>query len=221
MNRITNVLRKEHRLVERAAACLDRVAEEALESGNLCVVSAIDLLEFFEGFVDAGHQEKEERYLFPALLEQSKARRRIPELLADHRNERKVLLGIQVELERATNGSDKGRVDFACAAREFSALQREHAAEEDLYLLPLVEELLDEDTERRVLEGFRRVDATLTRSPEEFADLVEHAARRMGSILTDTYRDTEPRPSPRYSLRSGPRARARYRSPAAPRAGSR
>ncbi len=187
MNRVTNVLRKEHRLIERAAATLDRVADEALEGESLCVVSAIDLLEFFEDFVDAGHQEKEERHLFPALREQGLARRRIRGLLDDHGHEREVLQEIQADLEHATNGSDKGRAEFACAARGFSALQREHAAEEDLFLLPLVEELLDEDAERRVLAGFRMVDSTLTRTPGEFAALVESAARRMGSVVTDRY----------------------------------
>jgi hemerythrin-like domain-containing protein len=187
MNRVTNVLRKEHRLIERAAACLDRVAEEALEGERLCVVTAIDLLEFFEDFVHAGHQEKEERHLFPALREQGLARRRVLELLDDHGHEREVLQAMGVDLEHATNDSDISRIDFACAAREFSALQREHAADEDLYLLPMVEELLDEEADRRVLEGFRRVDTTLTRTPQEFAILVENAAQRMGSIVTELY----------------------------------
>ena len=84
MKRITEVLRKEHRLIARAAACLDRVADDAMETDDLRIVSALQLLEFFEEFADAAHQEKEERHLFPALLAAGVGRLRVTELAVDH-----------------------------------------------------------------------------------------------------------------------------------------
>jgi len=183
MMRVRRVLHGEHRLIRRAAACLDRLADDALESNDLCVLSAIELLEFFEDFVDGAHQEKEERCLFPALLDSGLARHRVQELLDDHADERESLSSMREKLERAAHGDGPSREEFATTAMNYAMMQIEHADDEERFLVPLVEELLDRDAERYVLQGFRAIDADLPKPREHYFALVNGVARRMATTF--------------------------------------
>lgn len=184
MKKITETLRAEHRLIGRAAACLDRLADEALETDDLRIVSAIKLLEFFDDYVDRSHQEKEERYLFPALLDQGLGGHRVRELMRDHGDEREVLRNMRLNLEGAAYGDPASREEFVRSALQYATLEREHAGEEDEILLPLVEEYLSVENEDEILEGFRRVESrVLPNPPEHYARLVEDVSAHLGSTV--------------------------------------
>ena len=184
MNAITDLLRKEHDLIRRASTCLSLAAEETREHRELSVLTAIALLEFFEDFADGCHQVKEERCLFPALLERGLARHRIRELERGHVEERRLLGSMRRYLEAAACGCPRGRSDFAQAALSYAALEREHADEEDRFLMPLIEEYLDEADQREVLARFRKVDGELLPRPRgRYAAIVARAEERMRSTL--------------------------------------
>jgi hemerythrin-like domain-containing protein len=186
MNRVTRILREEHGLIERAAACLDRLADETLESGEVPVETAVDLLDFFEEYANTAHQEKEERCLFPALLARGLAEQRVRELLAEHEEDRISLGAMRHDLEIAAYGNELYRDRFASLAMEYARLQRQHAEAEDLILLPLVEELLDTPTELQILEGFQEIETQFLPEPaEHYADLVARAATSLASILRE------------------------------------
>ena len=183
MNKVIQVLQEEHRLIGRAAACLDRLADEALDLSYLCVATAIDLLDFFEDFGDAVHQEREESILFPALLDAGLARHHVLSLSEDHDRERRLLHSMWTTLSGAANGDSSSLDAFSRLASEFAAAQIEHAEEEDRVLLPLIGELVDGEAERRIMEGFRDIDRRLLLNPREhYIDIVERAASRLGSI---------------------------------------
>jgi len=185
MKRIADVLRDEHRLIRRAAACLDRMTDEALEGAELPLDVALDLLEFFEDFADVVHQAKEERCLFPSLLEQGLARHRLSELSEEHGEERVLLRSMRHQLEVAAFGGASGRAEFLRLAARYAALEREHAEEEDRLLLPLVEEYLSADAERAVRTGFHEIERRLLpRRPAHYAELVDGAAARLASIAS-------------------------------------
>jgi hemerythrin-like domain-containing protein len=184
MKRVTDVLRDEHRLITRAAACLDRLVDYALDTDDLCVVSAMELLEFFEDFADDVHQEKEERNLFPAMLAAGLAPQRVHALLDEHRRERASLSIMRENLEGAAYGNAFRYDRFVKSAAEFAALQRAHAEEEEEVLLPLAEELLDDRARAEVLAGFERTEAELlTRPLEHYVTLVTNVATRLGSAV--------------------------------------
>jgi hemerythrin-like domain-containing protein len=184
MKSVTATLLEEHELVARAAACLERLADEARVTDDLCIVTAIDLLEFFQDFVDGAHQTKEERHLFPALIEGGMARNVVRELLEDHRYEREAMSALFANLEGAASGDTESCDKFVNAALEFAAAQREHAAEEDCILLPLVERYLDERLEQKVQAGFREVDERmLRRRYEAYGTIVDDVETRMASTL--------------------------------------
>lgn len=180
MSALTQVLCGEHRLIRRAAACLDQLADHALRTDDICVLSATELLEFFEDYADNMHQEKEERNLFPALLESGRARHRIRELLEEHNEERAILTEMRSNLEGAAYGDPMSRDRFVTDAGQLANLQREHAAQEERVLLPLAEELLSDTEIRRVLAGFRETEAQLLWRPAiHYAVLIERVETRL------------------------------------------
>ncbi len=183
MERIAEVLREEHGMIRRAAACLFRLADDVLEGEELDARAAVELVEFFEEFADGAHQEKEERCLFPALLASGLAPRRVAELVADHGEERALLEGLRHGLEAAAYGDSLSRDAFAQRAQRYALLQVSHASVEDDVLLPLVGELLDAQVQRDVLAGFERVAAETLRHPAELhATRLRRIATELGSI---------------------------------------
>ena len=183
MNRVTSVLREEHQLIRRAAACLERLADETLERGELLPVTSLELMEFFEDFADQTHQGKEERYVFPALIHAGLASRHVAELVADHRRDRVALERLRRNLDDALHGERSRARHFADLAHAFARHQWEHIEEEDQLLLPLIEELLDTDAEQRVIEGFERHDQRSVRSWLWYGARIERIAARYGSML--------------------------------------
>jgi hemerythrin-like domain-containing protein len=184
MKGITTTLLEEHELIARAATCLERLADEARVTDDLCIVTAIDLLEFFQDFADGAHQTKEEQHLFPALIQGGMPRLRVRELLEDHRHERESMDTMFANLEGTAGGDDESRDVFVSVAFEYAALQREHAEEENRMLIPLIEEFLDPRLVRKVAAGFRDVDERLLRRRyEDYATIVDEVETRMASTL--------------------------------------
>lgn len=159
MQSALHVLRHEHELVELAAACLERIADRAA-SGEVDVYAALDLLEFLDHCANGTHQCKEERVLFPALLERGLGTHRVGELLLEHVEERASIAELQGLVEGAAYG-EVGSLDrFANLARKYARAQVEHARKEEHTLLPIVEELLDDDLDERLVARFRAIDAS-------------------------------------------------------------
>lgn len=182
----TQVLREEHRLIVRATDCLDRLVDYALDTDQLCIISALELLEFFEHFVDVAHQDKEERHLFPALIHSGLAAHRIRTLLEEHERERETLTGLRNDLEGAAFGSAPIVDRFLTTAARYATIQRLHVEEEEEGLLPLVEEYLDDTAQASVVRGFAELDDQLLPQPAtHYAGLVESVEARLDSAVTD------------------------------------
>jgi hemerythrin-like domain-containing protein len=178
----TQVLSREHVLIRRAATCLERVVDTSLAQDDVCIVSALDLLQFFEEFSDGTHQEKEERSLFPALLASGSEPERVQSLLTEHREERALLATMREELEGTAYGDGPSRDRFLATARHYARFQREHANAEDRALLPLAVALLTPDAARRVLAEFDAIAAELSPRPAgHYAGLVRRVEARLAA----------------------------------------
>jgi len=195
MNVVTHALRGEHRLIRQALTCLEQLIDHAEDRDELCLSSALELLEFFEVYADRTHQEKEERHLFPALLETGRARLRVRVLLAEHSVERALIAAMRRDIEGAAYGDVFSRDRFIAIARRFVRSQREHAAAEDRILLPLAEKLLSQEAETRVLAGFEETEVRLLPRPvAHYAALVERAEARLCAEAAQA--TTTPRTAP-------------------------
>jgi hemerythrin-like domain-containing protein len=183
MKRFIHELKEDHRLIERAAACLDRIADGALVGEDFDAVAALEVLEFLERFADQAHQRKEERVLFPALLAQDLLAPRVGELLLEHRGERQALERLHDELLGAALGDSRCRERFAQIAHEYAVAQIAHVSRENCELLPLAEERLDPAGEQQLFAGLREIDAQLGLRPRaHYERALERIARRLGAL---------------------------------------
>lgn len=182
MQTFIRTLKEEHRLIERAAAFLDRLGDEATDTGGFDAVAALDLLELLERFANAAHQDKEERVLFPALRNLGLSPARLSELAAEHANARTALVELHADLASAARGDRWARERFASNAHEYALAQLEHAADEDATLLCIAEERLDPAGDESRVRECGRIDAEYGLAPfAHFEQMLERIGWRIGA----------------------------------------
>jgi hemerythrin-like domain-containing protein len=160
-------LRSEHRLVDRVAGSLIRFAELAV-GGQTSADDAADFVRFFRVFVSGYHHEREEKTLFPALVERAEVppdRGPLPAIEADHR----MAAALVDELEEAVGS--RGRA--AKVARRLAHHLWEHIDKEESVLLP-------ESRDRLRRNGVTRLDGREPTAEEE-------AAGHLGERLVERF----------------------------------
>jgi hemerythrin-like domain-containing protein len=174
----TETLRREHGWIRQLLDCLEELAHRAESRGQLDAIASSDLLSLFETFVDQGHQEKEERFLFRALLDKADAPRSayVRRLFKDHKEERHDLESLRLLMLGAVHAEPQCLREFVHRARAFAVSQRRHLAHEEVVLLPMAEQRLGPLDDRRICEGFQLVAL----AGPEIRERVESLCRRLG-----------------------------------------
>ena len=165
--RLLDEFRTEHELVDRIAGSLIRFAEQA-PRGETAAEDVSDFVRFFRVFVAGYHHDREERTLFPALVDRAEVpanRGPLPAIAADHR----VSAGLVDELEEA--GGNRERA--AEVARRLAHHLWEHVDKEDSVLLP-------ESADRLRRNGLTQLEGREPTAEEE-------AARALGERLTERF----------------------------------
>jgi hemerythrin-like domain-containing protein len=163
----TDILREEHRWIQRLLQCLEAVSLDSERRGRLEAESTAELLALLTHFADGLHQEREECCLFPRLLARARTvteRTDIGRLCGEHEEERRAMGRLGHELLGAIWGESRSLLDFQREARRYVELQRSHLAHENRELLPLAETLLTPEDDQAVLRGFTALE---TRGPAE------------------------------------------------------
>lgn len=148
----TDVLRTEHRLIERALEVLDHLSATGRERNRLDLPAARDLLDFLRTFADSCHHRKEEEILFPAL------ERRVPGfgpaivMRHEHVEGRAAVAGMVEAVEQNDPSA------FALQASAYATLLRGHIQKEDHCLWPMADQILDRAAEVEVLAAFERAE---------------------------------------------------------------
>jgi len=156
-------LKAEHMLVDRVAGSLIRFAELTAR-GETSAEDVADFVHFFRVFVAGYHHEREERTLFPALVERAEVsadRGPLPSIKADHH----MAAALVDELEETGGDQEKA----ADVARLLAHHLWEHVDKEDSVLLPEASERL------------RRNGVTRLKGRDPTAE--EEAARQLGEQL--------------------------------------
>jgi hemerythrin-like domain-containing protein len=165
--RLFQQLEAEHLLVDAVAGSLIRFSELAAR-GETSAEDVRDFVHFFRAFVAGYHYEREEKTLFPVLVERAEVpanRGPLPSIEADHR----AAAGLVNELEEAGGDQEKA----ADVARRLAHHLWEHVDKEDSVLLP-------ESVERLRRNGVTRLEG---REPTTEED----AARGLGGQLTERF----------------------------------
>jgi len=152
--RPTEILRQEHRVIERVLDCLEALAARAREESLLDREAAAEATSFLECFADRCHHGKEEERLFPAMLRAGLPRDvgPLPVLLEEHERGRASLRG----MKHAVGANEVE--DFAAHATAFVELLREHIRKEDAVFFPLADRLLDDAQQAALLQEFERFE---------------------------------------------------------------
>lgn len=168
------VLRHEHRVIERGLAVLEAMAHR-MEHGETVPVDKVQaLLEFFRVFADQYHHGKEEGMLFPEL-----EARGIPHeggpigvMLSEHDQGRALI----AQMTEATNhlSDSMAQTQFVQAAHGYIQLLRQHISKEDNVLFKMAEGVLSAGDDRRLTDAFERHerDATGLDVHEHFHHLI-------------------------------------------------
>jgi len=169
----TQTLREEHRVILRAIALLE-VAAGRLGDGRPLPDGWWDgLLDWLRGFADLNHHGKEERHLFPALVQAGVPAEGGPVsvMLEEHAEGRALI--------QAMAAGAPGR--RAEAARRYGHLLRDHIDKENGVLLPLADAVLDPQAQLLLSRGFEKVEAE--RGPAAFIELAEAEVDRLAAAL--------------------------------------
>jgi hemerythrin-like domain-containing protein len=131
----TDLLRDDHVLILRTLDLLDRAAARVAAGPPVPEGWWAAAARWLRGFADAAHHAREERGLFPALLDAGLPRHGGPVdvMLSEHEEGRALLRALEA-------GSDADRAD---AARRYGRLLRAHIDKENGVLFVLADELLD------------------------------------------------------------------------------
>ncbi len=177
--RASRVLKREHRVIIRVVAVLERLldrqaAGEEPERGSLG-----DCVTFFRLFADACHHAKEEDLLFPVLEERGVPRDGGPigVMLAEHRLARQMVQRMGVALEQL--GDDPSAAHrLERAGREYIDLLRQHILKEDNVLFAIGDQVMTEDDqstlEKRFCDvGCRAFEGRRREELERLADALE------------------------------------------------
>jgi hemerythrin-like domain-containing protein len=180
----TEVLKAEHRVIERVLGCLERIAEDCAEERRLDALPALQALDFLQTFADGCHHHKEEDILFPALEAKGFPARMGPlgQMRAEHAEGRRHVRAMAAAVEDAALG-DPDCVDaFVTHARTYARLLRDHILKEDECLFPMAEVALSGDDRRELGAAFGRAeDGDLhAGTHERYLEIAEQLSERFG-----------------------------------------
>ncbi len=148
----TKILMSEHEVILKALAVLDGLATRLEKGEDVPKEPFLELVEFFRNYADKSHHAKEERTLFPALVEAGLPERGGPVGVMLHEHD--IGRGHLAQLREFIPGLPATRVEVARAARNYDALLAPHISKENEVLFMMADRLLAGPNDRRMVEEF-------------------------------------------------------------------
>ncbi len=180
----TEILSHEHRVIEQALDCLEKMANECRSAGTLDVQAARDAIAFFRNFADRCHHGKEETHLFPAMEAKGMPRDGGPTgvMLFEHEQGRACVRGMEEAVEAVAAGDLAAQGRFVDHATRYVDLLREHIHKEDHCLFAMANQLFADSDQQRLLDAFARVEAEEmgTGTHEKYLAIANALADRFG-----------------------------------------
>lgn len=159
--RASEVLKSEHRGIERMLKVLEREAVR-LESGEQANVETIDQgIDFLRNFADQCHHRKEEKELFPAMRKAGVPVEGGPigVMLEDHEHGRAYIRGMAESLNAYKGGDEAAAKSLAENIRGYTELLRSHIWKEDNVLFAMADKVLPDSIQAELVASFDRIEA--------------------------------------------------------------
>lgn len=174
---ITRALVREHRLILRMIALLERNAQLTAAGGYGNYRFYLDGVGFIRNYADRFHHAKEEDILFEALVANGMPREHSPvaAMLMEHDQGRAFVSAMEAAARAAASGKpDQDRI-IAENALGYAALLREHIAKEDDILYPLAERVIPAEKRDAIVDGYEAAEA---KTPADFERRYEEIVER-------------------------------------------
>lgn len=179
--RATEVLKHEHRVIERVLSVLEGALVKLEQGGTVDKEFLGKVTEFFSGFADACHHKKEEQVLFPRLAE-----RGIPVeggpigvMLYEHEEGRRYIRGLAEGMAAFDRDPDEAKQLISENGRHYAELLRAHIQKEDQVLFSLADVSLTPEDERELIQRFEEAEHHLGEGlHKRFVKLAEELEQR-------------------------------------------
>ena len=154
------ILKQEHRVIERVLGALDAAAQAAESGHDVRPAFFTDAADFLHHFADSCHQRKEEDVLFKAMevagmpLDGGP----IAVMQREHEQARALMRTMAAAAERWQGGDDSALGETARVAHECVALLREHILKEDCVLFPLAAHTIPSERHADVGQAVERIE---------------------------------------------------------------
>lgn len=177
----TELLRQEHRVIERMLDCLQETADRAEAGKGFDSAAAEQMLEFFREFADRCHHGKEEGHLFPAMEAKGFPREGGPTgvMIYEHEQGRTLIRRMADALRAHSAGDASAQAAFTQAARAYCNLLRNHIDKEDQVLFVMADRAFSEEDQARLAAAFEKVET------EEIGAGVHEKYHRLADELAD------------------------------------
>lgn len=154
----TDVLKHEHRLIEKVLAVLEELTGN---SGEIPAGIWKQCLDFIRNFADKCHHLKEEKILFPALEERGIAREGGPIgiMLAEHEEGRGYVRAMAEALANSEKNPAGAKTILLQNARSYLRLLREHIRKEDEVLFQMADDVLSSEEQKDLAREFEKHEA--------------------------------------------------------------
>ncbi len=152
----TQTLRVEHKLILNFLEGVDREIKE-MESRQKVNEKSIGLImDYFDNFLEKSHHLKEEKYLFPKLVEKGQSGP-VSELLREHVAGRSLVKSMLSVLPKAKQGLAPKVNALAGHLRSYAQLLRPHIDKEENFLYNMADSLLSPEEEKELSNFFQVV----------------------------------------------------------------
>ncbi len=160
MSEPSDILRDEHEVIEHLLHVLAAMAERVDPGERVARSDVDDALEVVVNFADKCHHAKEEKALFPVLVQASpkEGARLVRRLEGDHEAGRHLVAALRSAAPRLESGDAKIRAQFAKDARSYVVLLTEHIAQETQQLLPMIDRVLPAQRREALGAEFDRIE---------------------------------------------------------------
>lgn len=181
--RCTDILKAEHRVIEKGLDALEKLASNAGESEAFQRDAAEKVLDFMAVFVDKCHHAKEENLLFVELERRGMPRDGGPigVMLAEHEQGRALRRTMLEALQRIEDDAN-AMVQFSEAAYAFVNLLRDHIFKEDNVLYRMADQILTDADDARLVEAFERAERESVGIGvhERYHEIIRQVAQELG-----------------------------------------
>jgi hemerythrin-like domain-containing protein len=156
----TEILREEHRVIERVLTALETAANRLNAGDPVRPDVFLQAADFISGFADGCHHRKEEGVLFPAMRAAGIPGEGGPigVMLSEHEEGRRLTRAMRAAAERLAVGDTEASAQVVNNALHYVALLRQHIAKEDNVLFPMADQAISGPAQREVSKAFERVE---------------------------------------------------------------